>query len=214
MIRIRALRPFPVAVLVLGGLALLASCGGAGAGTGGNGVAGTDSSFFETFDTSCPAGWTLSTPWECGAPTSGPSAAFSGSNVIATNLAGDYANNLAWSSSTATSPTISLAGMLTPSLRFKVWYNTEGGSFDGWNVKISTDNGSTFALVTTVTPSYGLTIAAQQSWGGDQSAGGWQTYTADLSAYAGQDIVLQFGFRTDGSVTGPGVYIDDVGISD
>lgn len=170
--------------------------------------------YFESFDGGCPAGWTLQNSWQCGAPTSGPNAAFSGANVIATNLAGDYVNNLAWNTNTATSAAINLAGTTAPLLSFEVWFDTEGSTYDGWNVKVSTDSGTTFTLLNTVTPTYTLTIDNQQCWGGDESANGWQTYTADLTAFVGQSILLQFGMRTDGSVPRPGVYIDDVTIFD
>ncbi len=169
--------------------------------------------YFEDFDTACPAGWTLASSWQCGAPTSGPNAAFSGTNVIATNLTGDYANGLAWATNTATSPTISTSGT-SALLRFRVWYNTEGSTYDGWNVKVSTDNGATFSLLTNVTPVYSLTVDTQVCWGGDQSANGWQEYVADLSSVAGQAILLQFAMRTDTSVQRPGVYIDDVEVFD
>jgi bacillopeptidase F (M6 metalloprotease family) len=33
---------------------------------------------------------------------------------------------------------------------------------------------------------------------------------ADLAAYAGQVVTLRFAFRTDTSITYPGVYIDDL----
>src|SRR5690606_30580629 len=49
----------------------------------------------EGFET-CPAGWTFGLEWECGAPTSGPNAARTGSNVIGTTLAGNYATSVAW----------------------------------------------------------------------------------------------------------------------
>lgn len=104
-------------------------------------------------------------------------------------------------------------GAAAHSLTFRVWYDTEGGTFDGWNVKISSDGGASFTLLTTVTPDYELTISAEQSLGGNKSANGWMSYGADLSGYAGQDILLQFAIRTDGSAARPGVYIDDVTIS-
>lgn len=173
----------------------------------------TDEIFFEDFEV-CPAGWTYASSWQCGAPTSGPNGAVSGSNVIATNLAGNYTSGLAWATNTATSGNINLAGTAGPELEFQVWFNTEGSTFDGWNVLVSTDNGTTFSLLTTVTPAYPLTVDGQMCWGGDESANGWQTYAADLSAFAGQTIQLRFAMRTDGSVTDPGVYIDDVRLLD
>ena len=59
-------------------------------------------------------------------------------------------------------------------------------------------------------PAYPLLIAGEAAWGGHQSALGWQFVQADLSAYAGQTVRLQFAFHTDSSGTFPGVYIDDI----
>ena len=43
---------------------------------------------------------------------------------------------------------------------------------------------------------------------------GWELFEADLSGYAGQIIRIQFAFRSDGSVTMPGWYIDDLMLYD
>jgi len=64
-------------------------------------------------------------------------------------------------------------------------------------------------LVTSVTPAYSLTVSSEQAWGGNQSSAGWQQYSANLSAYVGQQIQLRFAFRSDSIVQYPGVYIDD-----
>ena len=115
---------------------------------------------------------------------------------------------------TASTGPISLVGTTAPNLRFRVWFNTEGNSFDGWNLKVSTDGGTTYTPLSTVTPAYSLTVDTQACWGGNESASGWQEYSADLSAFAGMSVNLQFGMRTDGSVTRPGVYLDNIAISD
>jgi hypothetical protein len=168
----------------------------------------------EGFELACPAGWTLGGDWECGAPSSGPGAAYDGLNCLATVLAGNYNNNQAWASTTATSPAIDLASASAPVLSFRVWVDTEGQVYDGFNLKISTDGGASFVLVSSVNPPYSLTVNAQPAWGGRMSASGWQTFTADLSAYVGPTILLQLAFRSDGSVVYPGVYVDDLVIRD
>ncbi len=166
------------------------------------------------FEGACPDGWALTGDWQCGTPSVvGPSAAFAGTQCIATRIAGNYNNGQTFAGTTASSPAISLAGTTSPQLSFRVWMNTEGSIYDGYNLKISTD-GVTYTQVTTVLPAYNLTIAGEQVWGGDQSALGWQVYTANLSAYAGQTVNLRFAFRTDTSVVRPGVYIDEVIVID
>jgi hypothetical protein len=164
---------------------------------------------------SCPSGWAFAGDWECGVPSNvGPSAAHAGNGVIATQIDALYSVNQAWATTTADSPAIDLAGAVAPKLAFWAWDKTEGGTFDGWNLSVSTNGGTSFTPVTTVTPAYPLTISGQQAWGGDHSAEGWQAYSADLTAYAGQSIILRFAFRSDGASVFPGVYIDDVVVAE
>ncbi|MBW2459364.1 MAG: immune inhibitor A, partial [Deltaproteobacteria bacterium] len=166
--------------------------------------------WLEDFEGACPNGWTLSGDWQCGAPTSGPNAAYSGAQALATNLSGDYNNGLAWGTTYADSPPIDLSSSSEPVLGFWAWWDTEGSVWDGFNVKVSTDGGQSFTQLMAVTPPYTLTIDSQECWGGHESAAGWQFVVADLLAYQGDTIILRIEFRTDGSGTYPGVYVDDV----
>ncbi|MGC4117572.1 MAG: MXAN_6577-like cysteine-rich protein [Myxococcales bacterium] len=164
------------------------------------------------FDGACPAGWTLTGDWQCGTPTAvGPAAAYSGTQCLGTQLSANYSNNVAWTAATATSPDIDLTSAVAPKLRFKAWVDTEGSSYDGFNLKISTDGGATYALLSAVTPAYGLTVGGESAWGGHLKT--WQDYTADLSAYAGRTIRLRLAFRSDSSGAYPGVYVDDFAVS-
>lgn len=185
-----------------------------GACAGSSPVPGCTLYFKDGFE-SCPNGWTFGGDWECGAPTSvGPPAAHNGNNVIATNTSGLYTVNQSFTTTVADSPPIDLTGATNPVLSFWTWYQTEGGTFDGWNLKVSTNGGATFTPMTTVTPAYALTIQSQQAWGGDHSAEGWQNYRADLTAYAGQTIILRFAFRSDAASVFPGVYLDDLFVAE
>jgi hypothetical protein len=92
-------------------------------------------------------------------------------------------------------------------LSFRIWVYTEGSVYDGANLKVSV-NGGAFTIVNTVSPAYTLSISGESAWGGDQSALGWQNVSVDLAPYLGQSVQFQISFRTDGSVTYPGVYID------
>lgn len=177
-------------------------------------VAGCSLYYKQGFET-CPSGWTFGGDWECGVPMGvGPPAPHAGSGVLATNLDGVYSISQSFNTANATSPAISLAGATNPILSFWAYDHTEGGTFDGWNLKVSTNGGANFTTVTTVTPAYPLTISGQPAWGGNHSADGWQPYRADLTAYAGQSIILRFGFRSDGATVYPGVYIDDLVIAE
>jgi len=171
-----------------------------------------DGVWAENFDAN-PTGWTFGGEWQWGTPSgTGPSVCDSGS-CIGVNMSGDYSNNLDWSTCTATSPSIDLTGTSgTVILEFRAYVDTEGSSWDGGNLKVSTD-GSTFSLLSSVTPAYNLSsVGGEQAWGDDTEPWSvqWSTFTADLSAYAGQTIWLRFAFRSDSSVTYPGIYIDNL----
>jgi hypothetical protein len=171
--------------------------------------------YLETFEGACPSGWTLAADWECGTPmTVGPGTAHSGTQCIATQIDGNYSSDMVWSSTVADSPAIDLAGTTAPELSFWMWIDTEGGTYDGANLKISVNGGTTFSLVPNPVPAYNLVIDSESAWGGHQSSLGWQRVTADLSSYAGYSVILRFAFRSDYIISYPGVYIDDVMVTD
>lgn len=163
----------------------------------------------------CPHGWTFGGDWQCGTPANvGPLTAHTGIGVIATQIAGLYSVNQSFSTTVADSPPIDLTQATNPVVSFWAWDYTEGGTFDGWNLKASINGGQSFTDVTAVTPAYSLTIASKPAWGGDHSADGWKTYSADLTAFAGHSIILRFAFRSDGATVFPGVYIDDIVVAE
>uniref|UniRef100_A0A7C4THG1 Uncharacterized protein n=1 Tax=candidate division WOR-3 bacterium TaxID=2052148 RepID=A0A7C4THG1_UNCW3 len=132
--------------------------------------------------------------WQWGQPTSGPGSAYSGVNCWATNLAGNYENNCDYK---LTMPTQNLSGATNPQLEFYHWYSTETSYDSGW-VEVSTDNGNTWTKIS-------------QSYRG--SSGGWIKANVSLFSFAGMNnLLIRFRFMSDGSVTYPGWYIDDVRI--
>ncbi|MBK8252220.1 MAG: immune inhibitor A [Polyangiaceae bacterium] len=167
--------------------------------------------FYTSFEETCPGGWTLTGDWQCGVPTVvGPATAYVGTQCIATQIAGQYKDLQSFNNTTATSPGIDLTGIGSPKMTFRMWVDTEGSTYDGFNLQISNDAGVNYVILTTVTPSYPLTVAGKPAWGGHQQAVGWQLVQADLSAYAGQSIRMRFAFQSDSSGVFPGVYIDDI----
>ena len=46
------------------------------------------------------------------------------------------------------------------------------------------------------------------------NSGGWQTLTADLSAFAGQTVTIGFRYWTDVAVVNPGFMVDDIQVDD
>jgi hypothetical protein len=174
--------------------------------------------YYTSWEGTCPDGWTLSgdpspnIPWQCGVPTNtaGPATAYDGTQCIGVGMFQFYSDNDTWAGTTATSPPLVLPGLTSPTLTFRMWFDTEGGTFDGANVQISTDGGMTYSVLNTVMPPYALMIAGEPAWGGHQSALGWQLVQADLTAFAGKTILLRFAFRSDAANTYAGFYVDDL----
>jgi hypothetical protein len=184
-----------------------------GGNCGGTPVAGCTRYFYEGFET-CPDGWTLAGDWQCGAPTNtSPVTPLAGHGVLATQLAGLYHNLQPYNMCTATSPSIDLTLATSPQLSFWVWLSTHDPQ-DGFNLNASTDGGLTFQEVMTVTPAYPQMVNGEAAWTGDFSALGWQPYSADLTAYAGQSIILRFAFNSDITGVAPGVYIDEIVVAE
>ncbi len=94
------------------------------------------------------------------------------------------------------------AGVLT----FDTMWDTEEG-YDYAYVQVSTDGGETYESV-----SCDDSVSAPLGSGFDGSSGGWVSETCDLSAYAGETVLLSFRYVTDGGVTEPGYWVDDVDV--
>jgi bacillopeptidase F (M6 metalloprotease family)/subtilisin family serine protease len=142
-----------------------------------------------------PVGWEhggTNDPWQWGQPTSGPGTAHSGSNLWATNLAGQYANN---TNAYLLMPPIDLTGGTGAVLDFWHWYELESG-YDYGDIFVSADYGQTFTPIATFN-GVGTT---------------WQKVRIDLNPYAGQVVMLLFNLSTDSSVTKLGWYMDDLAL--
>lgn len=166
--------------------------------------------YYTSFEGTCPDGWTLNGDWKCGVPSKvGPATAYDGTQCIGTGMGQNYSNGDTWLGTTATSPQIDLTGASNPSVTFRLWVYTEGGSnTDGANLEISTD-GSNYDVLQ-VTPAYQETnVNLEPAWGGNQAALGWQLVSADLTPYSGSKVYLRFAFRSNNTNTFPGVYVDD-----
>lgn len=158
----------------------------------------TDGGFQGTMD------WEWGTPSGAGAP-----APHSSPNLWATNLQGNYSDDML--------ATLTLPEMMVASggASFSFWhvYDTEN-AWDGGNVKASV-NGGPFQVITPVggyplaSLNTGNPLAGQPGFSGTSMT--WQQKTFNLAgiAQAGDNIVIRFDFGTDGSVTDLGWYVDD-----
>ncbi|MCB2200192.1 carboxypeptidase regulatory-like domain-containing protein [bacterium] len=144
--------------------------------------------------------------WQYGEPMS-PPGTFSGANVLATNLTGNYDNNdynvLTWDQ---------LWAVEGPSqLVYQHYINYEFG-WDGYRVDISTDEGETWELLV---PEGGYPDDAvngiDNGPGFTGSSGEWQQVVFQLGDYSGETVRFRFLHGTDSSVNGYyGVAIDDI----
>jgi hypothetical protein len=99
-----------------------------------------------------------------------------------------------------------------PTLSYLTSYNLEGGFDYGYTV-ISTDGGRTYkSLANSATV---LTAAPAPPGSALTGSSGLQTtMTFDLSAYAGQDVILGFRYLSDPLVNQGGWYVDDIKVGD
>ena len=151
--------------------------------------------------------------WQWGAFTYGPMAGYSGTNGWGTVIGGDYP---AGSNFTLDSPIYYIPEMTQAILEFWHWYDTEP-SWDGGNVKVSTDGGATWSVIDPIT-GYTGTANTLNPLNGEPIFTGhdhmqWENVEFDLSDYSGQSIYFRWHFGSDGSVNYPGWYIDDFSIS-
>ncbi|MCI0518989.1 MAG: carboxypeptidase regulatory-like domain-containing protein [Chloroflexi bacterium] len=158
-----------------------------------------DMAYFETFEAG-DGGYTVdgvNASWAWGEPTSGPGAAHSGANAWATNLAGNYNDN---EYGDLTSPPIDLSAFTGQELILSwwQWLQTESG-YDYARVEVSNDGGASWTTY----------------WGpvsGNIDLA-WARQSILLNAsYAVSGFRVRFHLDTDGSVTYPGFYVDDVGV--
>lgn len=101
------------------------------------------------------------------------------------------------------------SGLSRVTVQYNAWWDIEDG-YDYAYLEVSTDQGQTWQTM----PATHATDANPQSsnygWGYTGSSGGWQAETADLSAYAGQAVLVRFQYITDGAVNQNGFLVDDI----
>ena len=91
-----------------------------------------------------------------------------------------------------------------PTLRFLAKYGAEFG-FDYGYVQVSTDGGATYTTI----PG-DKTIDAPLGPGLNGTTTGFEPHSYDLSAYAGQSVLIAFRYVSDGGVNEGGLLVDDI----
>jgi len=154
--------------------------------------------YFEDFE-AVDGGYTPEgyTSWAWGAPTSGPRSAHSGANAWATNLSGDYSDG---EYGILTSPEVDLSAYAGQSVvvTWWQWLQTEE-CCDFGSVEVSNDGGASWMAI------YGPDSGQVNTV--------WTKYSIPIDpSYAVSNFRVRFILATDWSVTGPGFYLDDVGV--
>ncbi|MGC9361646.1 MAG: C25 family cysteine peptidase, partial [Candidatus Syntrophosphaera sp.] len=140
--------------------------------------------------------------WQWGVDTT--AGAHSGTMVWGTLLNQQYPNNANW---TLTSPSVFVGANFV--LEFWHYFNTES-NYDGGNVKISTNNGSTWTLLTPYGGYNQSNVSALNGPGYAGNSNGWVQARFDLGAFANQSVRFRWVFASDTMIQGQGWYIDDV----
>jgi len=165
--------------------------------------------------------------WQWGEPTAGPSGAYSGRDVLATNLSGDYGvDNHA---DALLTPWIDLTNATWATLSFYAWYDLEDGydgvliayqneSSDRWWVLDENNNASQYDKK--ISTSYGSPIGGYYAFTG--STNGWVQKVFNTTTIndakvnrnlLGHKVRFIFYFASDSSVNNYyGIAIDDVQI--
>jgi immune inhibitor A len=113
--------------------------------------------------------------------------------------------------------TVDLTGVKSSTLDFDAWYNIEK-DWDYAMVQVSTDNGTTWKSLssdrttTTLDPD-GYPAIKGNLPGYTGSSNGWIHETLDLSAYAGQEIQLQFRSMSDWATNLDGFFADNIKVT-
>jgi len=112
---------------------------------------------------------------------------------------------------------LDLSGVEAAALAYDVWFQIET-LWDFAYLSVSADGGETWQIVetphtTTEDPhgnSYGPAYTGSSADMPGASPDGWLAEEIDLSAYAGQEILIRFEMLTDDAVNQPGLAIDNI----
>ncbi len=152
-------------------------------------------------------GYTGTGGWQWGEPTSGPGTAYFGEKVWGTVLGDNYNTE---SDDYLTGPEYHIYSD-EAQLEFYHWYEIED-YWDGGNVQISTNGGSSWEVITPVGDYPHGGIYTLGGPGYCNNSGRWLQAVFNIGAYQGQDVMFRWHFVSDEYVEEAGWYIDDVAI--
>lgn len=119
-----------------------------------------------------------------------------------------YWSNSADNSDTMLTRAFDLSDTKAPYLSYFTWYDLETNR-DYVYVQVSSDGGNTWRFVE-IPEAFADSPTNSEQWGITGSSGGWIEKQIDLSAYAGQQVLIRFEYITDSTIQGEGFLIDDI----
>jgi hypothetical protein len=145
--------------------------------------------------------------WQWG--TDSQTGAHSGSKVWGTRLNANYESCADYKLDL---PVIDLRFHTSARLHFWHWYRTEAG-YDGGNVRVSTDQGATWTVVSPLGGYPGRLsgscnpLSGQLGYCGSQMS--WTEAIIDLNAYVGRSVRVRLSFGANSGTNYRGWYVDD-----
>lgn len=116
---------------------------------------------------------------------------------------------------TALTREFDFSGLSTVTLNYAAWWEIED-DYDYAYLEVSTDGGQTFGTIETPHTTDYNPNGSNFGWGYTADSGGgasrWVQESVDLSAYAGQKVLVRFEYITDAAVNRAGFMLDDVAI--
>ncbi len=142
---------------------------------------------------------------------------FTGTQQVSTIAATPHSGSFYWVSYPADESDMhltrafDLTGLDAATLTFWSWYDLEEGWDYGYTA-VSTDGGTSWTLLESTTTTTNNPQGNGFGPGYTGSSGGWVQETADLTPFAGREILLRFQVVTDDAVHLDGWAIDDIAI--
>jgi immune inhibitor A len=106
-------------------------------------------------------------------------------------------------------------GLTTATLVYNAWWEIET-DWDYTYLVVSADGGATWDMIETPSGTGYNPVGNNLGWGytgysgGGSRSGEWIEETVDLSAYAGQEVLVRFEYVTDAAVNYAGFMVDDI----
>ncbi len=168
-------------------------------------VVGTPAIFFADDAENGSGNFVFSGSWNI---TSG--SAHSGTHSFTDSPTGDYGDNI---STAMTSQPIDLSSITAAVLDYQVKWDIES-SYDFARLQISTNNGTTWQdlVAAGMDAGSGSGVQSTSMFGYDGVSATWLQESVDISSFTGGNIKIRFLLESDGSVTGDGIYVDDIRI--